>query len=152
MKTGALFFITDVCIVTVSGFIFKDVDAALYAGIAVIVTAVVLDVVLYGRDGAKLVYIISDCQERITDRVLADLDVGVTHLSGAGAYSKKDKKIIMCVVKKPLLPRIEEVVKEEDSDAFYDCNQRYGNIWRRIQKLFQRKNIGTCKAIPQIRE
>ncbi len=118
MKTGALFFITDVCIVTVSGFIFKDVDAALYAGIAVIVTAVVLDVVLYGRDGAKLVYIISDCQERITDRVLADLDVGVTHLSGAGAYSKKDKKIIMCVVKKPLLPRIEEVVKEEDSDAF----------------------------------
>ena len=118
LKTGALFFITDVCIVTVSGFIFKDVDAALYAGIAVIVTAVVLDVVLYGRDGAKLVYIISDCQERITDRVLADLDVGVTHLSGAGAYSKKDKKIIMCVVKKPLLPRIEEVVKEEDSDAF----------------------------------
>ncbi len=118
LKTGALFFITDVCIVTVSGFIFKDVDAALYAGIAVIVTAVVLDVVLYGRDGAKLVYIISDCQEKITDRVLADLDVGVTHLSGAGAYSKKDKKIIMCVVKKPLLPRIEEVVKEEDSDAF----------------------------------
>ena len=44
---------TDVCIVTVSGFIFRDIDAALYAGIAVIVTAVVLDVVLYGRDGAK---------------------------------------------------------------------------------------------------
>lgn len=118
LKTGALFFMTDVCIVAVSGFVFKNVDSALYAGIAVVVSAVVLDVVLYGRDGAKLVYIISDCQERITDRVLAELDVGVTHLSGAGAYSKKEKKIIMCVVRKPLLPRIEEIVKEEDSDAF----------------------------------
>lgn len=118
LRTGMLFFMTDVCIVAVSGFVFRDMDSALYAGIAVVVTAVVLDVVLYGRDGAKLVYIISDCQERITDRVLADLDVGVTHLSGAGAYSKKEKRIIMCVVRKPLMPRIEEIVKEEDSDAF----------------------------------
>ena len=67
---------------------------------------------------SKLVYIISDCQEKITDRLLADLDVGVTHLSGAGAYSGKEKKIIMCVVKKPLFPRVEGIVKEEDPDAF----------------------------------
>lgn len=118
LKTGALFFITDVCIVSISGFVFRNIDSALYAGIAVVVTAVVLDVVLYGRDGAKLVYIISDCQEKITDRLLADLDVGVTHLSGAGAYSGKEKKIIMCVVKKPLFPRVEGIVKEEDPDAF----------------------------------
>lgn len=118
LKTGALFFITDVCIVSISGFVFRNIDSALYAGIAVVVTAVVLDVVLYGRDGAKLVYIISDCQAKITDRLLADLDVGVTHLSGAGAYSGKEKKIIMCVVKKPLFPRVEGIVKEEDPDAF----------------------------------
>ena len=118
LKTGVLFFITDVCIVSISGFVFRNIDSALYAGIAVVVTAVVLDVVLYGRDGAKLVYIISDCQEKITDRLLADLDVGVTHLSGAGAYSGKEKKIIMCVVKKPLFPRVEGIVKEEDPDAF----------------------------------
>ena len=118
LKTGALFFITDVCIVSVSAFVFGDIDSALYAGIAVIVTAGVLDMVLYGRDGAKLVYVISDDQERITDRLLGDLDVGVTHLNGAGAYSKKEKQVIMCVVKKPMLPRIEEIVKEEDSDAF----------------------------------
>ena len=50
LKTGALFFITDVCIVSVSAFVFGDIDSALYAGIAVIVTAVVLDMVLYGRE------------------------------------------------------------------------------------------------------
>ena len=75
MKTGALFFIMDVCVVTLSGIVFRNVDAALYAGISVIVSSVVLDVVLYGRDGAKLIYIISDCSINITDRLLAELDM-----------------------------------------------------------------------------
>lgn len=118
MKTGVLFFITDVCVVTLSGFVFRNIDAALYAGIAVVVTSVVLDVVLYGRDGAKLIYIISDKPEKITDRILAELDVGVTYLRGEGAYSGKEKKIIMCVVRKAIAPRMENIVKEEDSDAF----------------------------------
>lgn len=118
LKTGRLFFLTDVCIVSISALVFRDVDAALYAGIAVIVTSFILDVVLYGRDGAKLIYIISDRHEKLTDRLLAELDIGVTHLSGQGAYSGKEKKIIMCVVRKPIAPRVEAVVKEEDAEAF----------------------------------
>ena len=118
LKTGMLFFMIDVCIVTLSGIVFRNIDSALYAGISVVVTAVVLDLVLYGRDGAKLVYIISDCQTKITDRLLAELDIGVTRLSGEGAFSGNEKKIIMCVVHKPLAPKVEEIVKEEDADAF----------------------------------
>lgn len=118
LKTGALFFMMDVCIVTLSGIVFRNVDSALYAGISVVVTSVVLDMVLYGRDGAKLIYVISDCQNRITDRLLAELDIGVTRLSGEGAFSGNEKKIIMCVVRKPLAPKVEEIVKEEDTDAF----------------------------------
>lgn len=118
LKTGMLFFMIDVCIVTLSGIVFRNIDSALYAGISVVVTAVVLDMVLYGRDGAKLVYIISDCQTKITDRLLAELDIGVTRLSGEGAFSGNEKKIIMCVVRKPLAPKVEEIVKEEDTDAF----------------------------------
>lgn len=42
----------------------------------------------------------------------------MTRLSGEGAFSGNEKKIIMCVVRKPLEPKVEEVVKEEDADAF----------------------------------
>lgn len=118
MKTGMLFFLTDVFVVVISAVVFRNIDSALYAGIAVVVTSLVLDVVLYGRDGAKLIYIISDASEKITDRLLAELDIGATYLNGEGAYSGKEKQIIMCVVRKPLAPRVEEIVKEEDSDAF----------------------------------
>lgn len=118
MKTGALFLIMDVLIVTISAFVFQNINNALYAGITVFVTSFTLDLVLYGRDGAKLIYIISDESEKITGRILEELDIGVTYVSGQGAYSGKEKKVIMCVMKKQLAPRAEEIVRKEDPQAF----------------------------------
>ncbi len=118
LKTGFLFLVTDAIIVTASAFLFKNLDVALYAGLVVVINSTLLDVVLYGRDGAKLMFIISDNYQTITKRLLEDLDIGVTHISGAGAYSGKAKNVIMCVIKKPLSPKVEEIVREEDPDAF----------------------------------
>ncbi len=118
LRTGSLFLITDAAIVAVSGAVFKNLDVALYAGLVVFINSVLLDVVLYGRDGAKLLFIISDRHEQITRRFLEEMDIGVTYISGSGAYSGRNKKVIMCVMKKPLAPKAEEVVREEDPQAF----------------------------------
>ena len=118
LKTGTLMLGMDTLVVTTSAVVFGDVERALYAGISVGVTSFVLDLVLYGRDGAKLIYIISDKSERISKRLLEELDVGVTYLEGAGAYSGKEKQVIFCVMRKPLSPRAETIVKEEDPQAF----------------------------------
>ena len=118
LKTGILMLGLDVIVVTASAFVFGDIERALYAGISVGVTSFVLDLVLYGRDGAKLIYIISDHPEEIAKRLLEELDVGVTYFEGAGAYSGKEKQVIFCVLRKPLSPRAEAIVKEEDPKAF----------------------------------
>lgn len=118
LKTGVLFFITDAIIISVSGIVFRDLDVALYAGIIAVVNSFVLDFVLYGKDEAKLQYIISDKANEITDRLLKELDIGVTQIDGRGAFSGKEKKVLMCVVKKPVSPRVEDIVKEEDAEAF----------------------------------
>lgn len=118
LKTGALFLITDAIIVTTSALVFQDMDKALYAGLTVMITSFMLDLVLYGRDGAKLIYIISDKSEAITKRILEELDIGVTHIQGTGAYSKKEKNVIMCAIRKQLAPKAEAIVKEEDPLAF----------------------------------
>lgn len=118
LKTGLLFFITDMAVVTLSGIVFRDIEAALYAAISVVCVSIVMDIVLYGRDEAKLLYIISNKPERITERLLEELDIGVTHIHGQGAYSGEDKKVIMCAVKKVASPRVEEIVKQEDADSF----------------------------------
>lgn len=118
LKTGVLFLITDALIVAASAFVFKNVDVALYAGLVVFINSVLLDVVLYGRDGAKLIFIISDRHEAITKRLLEELDIGVTYISGSGAYSGKEKNVIMCVMKKQISHRAETIVREEDPKAF----------------------------------
>lgn len=118
LKTGVLFFITDVIIISISGIVFRDVDAALYAGITVVVSSVMLDIVLYGKDEAKLLYIISDKAVEITERILLELDIGVTQIEGQGAFSGKEKRVLMCVAKKQISPQVEDIVREEDADAF----------------------------------
>ena len=118
LKTGKIYFIADALVVTLSGIVFRDLNAALYAAISAICTSVVMDIVLYGRDEAKLLYIISGRAEEIAGRLLSDLDIGVTYIKGQGAYSGDNKRVIMCVVKKPVSPRAEEIVKQEDPHSF----------------------------------
>lgn len=118
LKTGNLFLMIDASVVTLSGIVFRDINAALYAAVAVGCCSVAMDVVLYGRDEAKLLYIISDKPEQITKRMLMELNIGTTYISGRGAYSGNEKQIIMCAMKKTVFPRAEEVVREEDPDSF----------------------------------
>ena len=59
----------------------------------------------------------------------------MTYLEGEGAYSKKTKRVIMCVVRKQLAPQIEEIVKEEDKDAFMiisSATEIYGEGYKNI--------------------
>ena len=118
MKTGSLMLILDAVIIGFSGLVFHNFNSVLYSIISVAVTSVVLDLVLYGRDGAKLVYIISDRSEMITVRILDEINIGVTYLEGSGAYENREKKVILCVVKKPLAHKVEEIVRQEDHRAF----------------------------------
>ena len=126
---------TDAVIVTLSGIIFRDLDKALFAGIAVLINSFILDMVLYGKDEAKLVYIISDSARHITDRVLRELEIGVTYLKGQGAYTNTEKQVILCVLKKRYYPRLEEIVKQTDPGAFLiisSANEIYGEGYKNI--------------------
>jgi len=117
-KTNTIFLAVDSTIVAAAAIVFKDVDTALYSAITLVVFSKMLDIVLYGPDGAKMVYIISDRPEEIADRLLLDLDVGVTYLNGIGAYSGQKKKVLMCASRKHIFPRIREVVSDVDDMAF----------------------------------
>ena len=118
IKTGILYILTDMIVLVIAAFVFHDLSAAMYSFLSVIVVSFVVDYVLYGRDGAKLIYIISDKPEIITARLLEELDIGVTHVFAEGGYSREKKKVIMCAIKKRLSPMAEDIVREEDPGAF----------------------------------
>ncbi len=135
IKTSVLFFFIDCVIVTASAIAFRDVVVALYALVAVVVSSFTLDKVLYGTDEAKMIYIISDHSKVIAESLLKDLQVGVTFIQGKGAYSGKEKEVIMVVMRKPLAPKAEEIIKKADPQAFMivtNASEIYGQGYKNL--------------------
>ena len=118
ISAGKFFLITDGLIVLCSAIVSKNIDAGLYAAVCIVVSSSVMDMMLYGRDQAKLIIIISDLNREITSRLLRELDVGATFLEGQGAFSGSDKEVVLCVVKKWLLGRALKIIKSVDPKSF----------------------------------
>ncbi len=134
-KTGSLFMIFDSVVIVAAGLVFGNIEASIYASIATVVTMHTLDMVLYGKDGARLIYIISDHADQLTECLLHEAEVGVTWLYGAGTFQSKDKKIIMCVVAKKKSLQVEEIVKEHDPNSFMiisSASEIYGEGYKNI--------------------
>lgn len=135
IRTGRLFMIFDFSVVALSGVLFRNIDAALYAFIGIFVMSAVMDLVLYGQDEAKMIFIISEKAEILANKIMTDVDAGVTFLTGRGAYSKKEKEVILCVVRKPVYPKVEEIIKAEDPVSFLivtHAHEIYGKGYKDI--------------------
>lgn len=134
-KTGSLFLIFDSVVIICAGVVFGTIEASIYASIATVVTMYTMDTVLYGKDGARLIYIISDHSDELTDCLLHEAGLGVTWLYGVGTFQSKEKKIIMCVADKKKSLQVEEIVKEHDPESFMiisNATEIYGEGYKNI--------------------
>lgn len=118
IKTGGMSLAINMVVIAATLAAFRDIKVAVYSGIAMTLSSVILDKILYGGDGAKLFFIISDKYETITSEILTKLEIGVTLLDGEGAYKHTEKKVMLCAAKKHVFTKIRDIVKEADPDAF----------------------------------
>ena len=120
IKTGIISMTIDLIIIGISAIIYKNFELTCYTVVSIAVIALAFDWVLYGGSSAKLVYIITtqDKAENMCDKILKELDVGATFVDGKGAYTGNDKRIILCAVKNTMYPRLRDIVKEADANAF----------------------------------
>lgn len=135
IKTSTFFVTIDLIIVAISGFVFRDFNLAMYAFITVALNGKVMEYILYGEDEANLIYIVAEQPEMMLQRILSEMDIGATILSGKGAYSNREKQIIMCVVKKRTTAVLQEIIREEDPTAFLiisSANEIYGEGYKNI--------------------
>ncbi len=118
LKTGFLFQCSDMIVVALSGIVFQNLNIMLYALITVFLSGRVLDYVLYGGDEARMVYIITTSPDEIAERIMDEVEAGLTYLEGKGGWTGQKKQVILCVVRKRQAPLLEELVKDVDSSAF----------------------------------
>ena len=117
LSIGTLCLAIDILVTVTYALIFRDLTRALYGMISLSLISVSIDKVVYGPNAAKVAYIISDCHEELTHRLL-ELDRGVTLLQGKGAYSGKDKQVILCACARTQIIPVKRAVQEIDPDAF----------------------------------
>lgn len=118
LPMGKLLMGADLAVIVLVSLVFRTLDSALYGLVALYISTIVMDGVLYGLDTAKVAYIISDRNEEISSAIVHDLDRGVTILHGQGAYTGAEKQVLMCAFKQREIAAIRTAVKEIDPNAF----------------------------------
>ena len=73
-------------------------DKAMYSLVAYFVIAKMIDVVLKGLEETYSVMIVTSQHTDILNRLMLEMDKGVTVLHGEGGYTKEKRKILYCVV------------------------------------------------------
>lgn len=146
MQTGTFYLLLDGVIVLFGSIcaVFEEgafhlqnfnMELLIYSILAIFIQSYFSNFVLYGSDGARMIYIITTKEEEISRRITLELHSGVTYLQGVGAYTGGKKHIIMCAMRKQQAPGAREIVLQEDPDAFMivtGASQVLGKGYKRL--------------------
>lgn len=94
------------------------INKALYAVISVFLVTVISDRIIDGLKFGKVLYIISDKSTEIADRIMAEMERGVTAIKAKGMYTGNDKQMLYVVVQSREVPQVKDIIYEVDRDAF----------------------------------
>ena len=115
---GTLVLILDVIIILIYAVTFKMFEAGMYSLIAIFVESKLIDVVLYGVNYGKVVYILSDKAAEINRAINEKMDGGVTKLYGEGGYSGEKKTVLLVAIKRRQITKLKQIIKQADPKAF----------------------------------
>ena len=137
LAMGKLLLVADQVVILLVSLVFKTMYSMLYGLVALYISTIVMDSILYGMNPAKVAYIISDHDDEIKETLVHKLDRGVTILHGQGGYSGSDKKVLMCAFKQKEIATIKHAVKDVDPTAFLivcDAHEVLGEGFRAYKK------------------
>lgn len=115
---GKFFIVFNLCLFSVA-LIFYDVDLVIASFILTFISSATLEYVLALFNKRKIVYIISDLGAEIVETIKTDLKQGATIIGAKGAYSGKDKQLLMTITNNLQVKRLEERVFNVDPNALF---------------------------------
>ncbi len=110
--------IIDLAIIILNVLFFRQIEIGLYSIIAIYLYGKMVDVIFEGVYFTKLLFIISDKNEEISDSIEKNVKRGVTGLYGKGMYSDKDKLVLICAASRGDIYKIKKLAKEIDEKCF----------------------------------
>lgn len=126
----------DLMVAILTGMV-NGIASTLYSGVAIFITGRVIDMVVYSFDYSKVALIITDRYQEVAGQIAKQLDRGATFLKGEGAYTGKEKKVVLTAVKRQQLAELKSLVVAIDPNAFVivqEAHQVLGDGFSRYSK------------------
>ena len=118
VSLGKIAFLSDIGIILIGGWIFKDVDGMVYGMIINFLYAVAVDKVIYGVNSGKLALIVTENGKLVSDAIDDCCGRGSTILHGQGGFQQDDKQVVMCACDNKQMYFVQQKVREVDPAAF----------------------------------
>ncbi len=118
------YLIVDSAVILGAGFVFGW-KPALYAIITLYVSGIVSETVLEGTGTVRTALIVSTEARRISERVLEEMERGVTIMQGRGAYTGEERPVIYCVITRSEVTQLKAIVQGLDPQAFIVIGQAH---------------------------
>ena len=137
LPMGKLLLVVDLSMLLAVSIAFRSMESAMYGIIALYISTIVMDGVLYGLDRSKVAYIVKSNPRPMAAEIDKQLDRGVTFLHGEGSFTGQDKLVLMCAFKQRQIVPLKALVHEMDPEAFIvvcDAHEVLGQGFRRYQK------------------
>ncbi len=115
---GKTMFLFDLCVIGLSIITYLSLRQGMYTLVAVFIAAKVIDFMQEGAYSAKGATIISDKNDQISDKILKEMERGVTILRGTGSFTKQDKDVLYCVVGRNEIVKLKNIITFVDPHAF----------------------------------
>ena len=134
ITVGMFLFAVDFMVVLAAA-VFIGGTEALYAMIDIYVCGRVIDAVMVGFGGNKACFVMTDAWQKVTSRVLNEIERGCTLLEARGAYSGTSRPVVMCVMSRQEMTTLKRIVQEEDEKAFMiitDAHEALGEGFSRL--------------------
>jgi uncharacterized membrane-anchored protein YitT (DUF2179 family) len=94
------------------------VEPALYSILTYVTAARTLDFVIYGLEENTAITIMSAHNAVIRERIIGELERGVTVYKGYGGLTGAEQQILYCVVTRLEIGKVKAIVRSVDSSAF----------------------------------
>ena len=138
MKTGLplsqTYFFADGIIILLAGLVFGW-EIALYGLIMMFVWGVASDYTLEGASTTRVVTIITNYPQEVSDALLTQLERGVSYWKITGAYTGDEHYMLSSTVSRPQVSYVRQIVSDADPDAFVTISMGHNALGEGFRKL-----------------
>ncbi len=128
------YLLVDSAVILGAGFIFGWTEA-LYALIFIYVSGLVAEGVLEGGQTVRTALIISSRPGLVAERILHELNRGVTMMEAIGAYTGTQRTVLYCVISRAEIARLKAIVRQADPQAFMVIGQAHEALGEGFRSL-----------------